>query len=187
MRKMLSSLILATAGLAIIPVAQAGNHSISAGYAQARVKDFNDIRGSIRGVNLKYRYETEMPVGLMTSFTYLSGKDNHTYDEPGHISWKGEAKATYWSLMAGPAVRVNELVSFYALVGAGTAKAEIKEHFSQPGYGNSSLDASARKTSLAWGAGVQFNPMENVVIDVGYEGSNAMKLNGFNLGVGYRF
>ncbi|HCP1358503.1 TPA: Ail/Lom family outer membrane beta-barrel protein [Escherichia coli] len=36
-----------------------------------------------------------------------------------------------------------------------------------------------------WG---QFNPAENVVIDVGYEGSkiDVMKVNGFNLRIGYR-
>ncbi|ECU3284697.1 hypothetical protein DYO40_21895 [Salmonella enterica subsp. enterica serovar Javiana] len=183
-KKILSSLILATAGLAVIPLAQADNHSISAGYAQGRVEHFKDIRG----VNLKYRYETEMPVGVMASFSYLSGKDDYTDGIPGNISWKDEVKATYWSLMAGPAVRVNEFVSFYALAGAGTAKAEVKEHVSIPSY-SASADVSERKTGLAWGAGVQFNPVENVVIDVGYEGSKigAMKLNGFNLGVGYRF
>ncbi|ECI2922651.1 outer membrane beta-barrel protein, partial [Salmonella enterica subsp. enterica serovar Enteritidis] len=48
---------------------------------------------------------------------------------------------------------------------------------------------SERRTGFAWGAGVQFNPVENVVIDLGYEGSKvgAAKLNGVNVGVGYRF
>jgi putative virulence related protein PagC len=44
-----------------------------------------------------------------------------------------------------------------------------------------------------YGAGVQINPLPNFVIDVGYEGSklngnfNDLSVNGFNIGVGYRF
>ncbi|EHM4843633.1 complement resistance protein Rck, partial [Salmonella enterica] len=86
------------------------------------------------------------------------------------------------------AVRVNELVSLYVLAGAGTGRAEVKEHISMPGY-NGRFTGSERRTGFAWGAGVQFNPVENVVIDLGYEGSKvgAAKLNGVNVGVGYRF
>ncbi|ELL70114.1 resistance to complement killing, partial [Salmonella enterica subsp. enterica serovar Enteritidis str. CDC_2010K_1594] len=32
-----------------------------------------------------------------------------------------------------------------------------------------------RRTGFAWGAGVQFNPVENVVIDLGYEGSKSWR------------
>ncbi|ECD4706482.1 hypothetical protein E1C95_16990, partial [Salmonella enterica subsp. enterica serovar Bonariensis] len=37
--------------------------------------------------------------------------------------------------------------------------------------------------------GVQMNPTKNFVIDVGYEGSRELltQINGFNIGVGYRF
>lgn len=44
-----------------------------------------------------------------------------------------------------------------------------------------------------YGAGVQINPIENVAIDIGYEGSSiddgnkSHTINGFNIAVGYRF
>ena len=44
-------------------------------------------------------------------------------------------------------------------------------------------------TSLAWGAGVQFNPTESVAIDIAYEGSGSgdWRTDGFIVGVGYKF
>lgn len=44
-------------------------------------------------------------------------------------------------------------------------------------------------TSLAWGAGVQFNPTESVAIDLAYEGSGSgdWRTDGFIVGVGYKF
>ncbi|KAB8306336.1 Ail/Lom family protein, partial [Erwinia endophytica] len=52
---------------------------------------------------------------------------------------------------------------------------------------------NGKKTSFMYGAGVQINPTENWAVDVGYEGSSfddnekRRSLNGFNIGVGYRF
>ena len=65
-----SSLFLSAATLSVVSAAQADTHSLSLGYAQSRIEHFKDIRG----VNLKYRYEAETPVGLMASFSWLSGK-----------------------------------------------------------------------------------------------------------------
>ena len=50
-------------------------------------------------------------------------------------------------------------------------------------------DARHSNTSLAWGAGVQFNPTESVAIDVAYEGSGSgdWRTDGFIVGVGYKF
>lgn len=44
-------------------------------------------------------------------------------------------------------------------------------------------------TSLAWGAGVQFNPTESVTIDIAYEGSGSgdWRTDAFIVGIGYRF
>ncbi|WP_096942583.1 Ail/Lom family outer membrane beta-barrel protein, partial [Escherichia coli] len=44
-------------------------------------------------------------------------------------------------------------------------------------------------TSLAWGAGVQFNPTESVSIDLAYEGSGSgdWRSDAFIVGIGYRF
>ncbi|MGC0726518.1 Ail/Lom family outer membrane beta-barrel protein [Escherichia coli] len=50
-------------------------------------------------------------------------------------------------------------------------------------------DARHSNTSLAWGAGVQFNPSESVAIDIAYEGSGSgdWRTDGFIVGVGYKF
>lgn len=181
MKKILFPSLLITAGiLASVSTAQAGINSLSMGYAQSRVEHFEDLRG----INLKYRYETEMPVGVITSFSYLSGDKEHFSGFTGGEGWRQNLKFKQWSLLAGPALRVNKFASLYALVGAGSGKAELKLH-------NTMTDEkiSKRRTGFAWGAGVQFNPMNNVVIDVGYEGNKIdnVKLNGFNIGVGYRF
>ncbi|OVC14650.1 hypothetical protein UP87_27850 [Escherichia coli] len=46
-----------------------------------------------------------------------------------------------------------------------------------------------KRQSLAWGAGVQFNPTESVTIDLAYEGSGSgdWRSDAFIVGIGYRF
>ena len=51
---------------------------------------------------------------------------------------------------------------------------------------------SYKSTSFAYGAGIIINPLENLTVNVGYEGTTAdlddnYSINGFNIGVGYRF
>ncbi|CAM6725377.1 Ail/Lom family outer membrane beta-barrel protein [Escherichia coli] len=50
-------------------------------------------------------------------------------------------------------------------------------------------DGRHSNMSLAWGAGVQFNPTESVAIDIAYEGSGSgdWRTAGFIVGVGYKF
>ncbi|EHW50201.1 putative enterobacterial Ail/Lom protein [Escherichia coli DEC9E] len=45
-------------------------------------------------------------------------------------------------------------------------------------------DGRHSDTSLAWGAGVQFNPTESVAIDIAYEGSGSgdWRTDGFHRG-----
>lgn len=56
-----------------------------------------------------------------------------------------------------------------------------------------SINGSERKASLMYGAGLQINAWEGVTVDVGYEGSQLdidgqnYSINGFNVGLGYRF
>lgn len=176
--------LLSVIGFLIIPAVRAENHSLSLGYAQSRIEHFKNVRG----VNLKYRYETESPVGLIASFSWQSGKNDQSGELSEETSWHSNVKARYWSLLAGPGLRVNKFVSLYALAGVGTVKVNMKDHISDIDYQEEFSD-SQRHSGFAWGTGVQFNPMDNVVIDLGYEGSKIddVKINGFNLGVGYRF
>ena len=148
--------------------ASAAEHqsTLSAGYLQTHT----DMPGSddLKGINVKYRYEFTDTLGLVTSFSYANAKD----EQKTHYSdtrWHEDSVRNRWfSVMAGPSVRVNEWFSAYAI--AGVAYSRVS-------------------TSLAWGAGVQFNPTESVAIDLAYEGSGSgdWRTDGFIVGVGYKF
>ncbi|EOU6027087.1 Ail/Lom family outer membrane beta-barrel protein [Escherichia coli] len=95
-------------------------------------------------------------------------------------------------------VRVNEWFSAYAMAGVAYSRVSTfsgdylrvtdnkgKTHDVLTG----SDDDRHSNTSLAWGAGVQFNPTESVAIDIAYEGSGSgdWRTDGFIVGVGYKF
>ncbi|EGW7511824.1 Ail/Lom family outer membrane beta-barrel protein [Salmonella enterica] len=185
MKKLIFSTLVITTSVLVVNVAQADTNAFSVGYAQSKVQDFKNIRG----VNMKYRYEDDSPVSFITSLSYLYGDSQASGSiEPEGIHYHDKFEVKYGSLMVGPAYRLTDNFSLYALAGVGTMKATLKEHSTQ-GDDTDSAKISSRKTGFAWGAGVQMNPLENIVIDVGYEGSNisSTKINGFNVGVGYRF
>ncbi|EFJ7000115.1 TPA: Ail/Lom family outer membrane beta-barrel protein [Escherichia coli] len=104
----------------------------------------------------------------------------------------------WFSVMAGPSVRVNEWFSAYAMAGVAYSRVSTfsgdylrvtdnkgKTHDVLTG----SDDGRHSNTSLAWGAGVQFNPTESVTIDLAYEGSGSgdWRTDAFIVGIGYRF
>ena len=182
------SLAVLLAGGMISGVAQADNQSVSVGYAQSKVEDFKNIRG----VNLQYRYEFDSPVSLLGSFTYMKGDDDQNYFLASDYV-QNHVEAKYYSLLVGPAYRLNEYVSLYALGGVTRTKADGHTTWHNAGdnyVGRETI--SADSTSFAYGAGVIFNPVENFTVNVGYEGTNAdlegdRAIDGFNVGVGYRF
>lgn len=183
----LSLAVLLAAGLAS-GAALAENHTFSVGYAQSKVQDFKNIRG----VNLQYRYEFNSPVSFLGSFTYMKGDEDQNY-YIDNDSIHNHVEAKYYSLMVGPAYRFNEYVSLYALGGVARTKAEGNTTWKN--YGDNYVarsSVSEKSTSFAYGAGVIINPTENFSINAGYEGTTAdlngdVSLNGFNVGVGYRF
>ncbi|WP_078002426.1 Ail/Lom family outer membrane beta-barrel protein [Izhakiella australiensis] len=172
--------------LALLPlfssVAQADQQSVTLGWAHTSTSA-SDVK-NLDGINVKYRYEWDSPVGIIGSFSWMKGDDEFSFSYDGH----GKTKVNIYSLMVGPAWRINEYVSLYGLVGANFA--DIKVNASNA---YSSADSKWNGSNFAWGAGVQINPMTNLVIDVGYEGSQlkpngeSFDLNGFNIGVGYKF
>lgn len=168
--------------------ALADNQTVSLGYAQSKVENFKNIRG----VNAQYRYEWDSPLSVIGSFTYMSGDDDQKYYVDSD-SVKNHIDVKYYSLMAGPAYRINEYVSLYALGGVAHTKADVDTKWVNAGDGYTQKDSlSEKSTSFAYGAGVQFNPTEELAVNVGYEGTNAdidgsHSINGWNVGVGYRF
>ncbi|WP_104074013.1 Ail/Lom family outer membrane beta-barrel protein, partial [Escherichia coli] len=104
----------------------------------------------------------------------------------------------WFSVMAGSSVRVNEWVRQYAMAGVAYSRGSTcsGDYLRLPANNGITHDVQTgsdddrhSNTSLAWGAGVQFNPTESVAIDIAYEGSGSgdWRTDGFIVGVGYKF
>ncbi|MCT8341619.1 MULTISPECIES: Ail/Lom family outer membrane beta-barrel protein [Photorhabdus] len=163
--------------------ANAGESSISGGYAQSHVKvDGEKLDENPKGFNLKYRYELDNNFGVIGSFTLTHQGYNYYYGSRKI----GTGDLDYYSLMAGPTYRFNEYVSVYGLVGAAHGKEKAKGNAAVLGY---DVEYKESKTSAAYGLGLQFNPMPNWVIDASYEYSKVgdYKIGTWVIGAGYRF
>lgn len=188
----LSILAILLSSVAFSPLASADNQTVTLGYAQSKVQDFKDIKG----VNLKYRYEWDSSYSLITSFTYMSGKQDSSYLADKDIM-NAHSKLTYYSLSVGPAYRFNDFISLYGLIGVNYSKGESRTHWNNYESGSyrdmGDFTYTGKKASLMYGVGLQINPASNWAVDVGYEGSSfnddvyTRSINGFNIGVGYRF
>ncbi|SFN88027.1 Ail/Lom family outer membrane beta-barrel protein [Xenorhabdus japonica] len=187
MKKILSTAAI-VAGLSILAFnANASNsnkNTISLGYAQSNGSLKNNLeiyhndekmKTNQHGLNLKYRYEFNEHFGVIGSLTYTQYV--HKYDFYGSLS-KFEWKNT--SLMAGPTYRFNNYISAYGLIGATYNKA---------GFSNVEDNNTQTRTSLSYGAGLQFNPTPNWAVDASYSYTNLKyaKLGTWVLGVGYHF
>lgn len=175
----LSVVLVAMGGCAL---AQADTHTISLGYASAKAKGLNNVRGA----TAKYHYQTNDSLGFIGSLTYMgSGNKEDSYNYNGHV-YEDKWKVNYYSLLAGPSYRVNEYISFYGLVGIGMGKNQWVSNNKTTG---NKVSETLRASAFGYGAGVQIAPAANWTVDVGYEGATFKdaKLNGFNIGLGYRF
>lgn len=177
----ITSALVAMLGVNTLANAQ-DHHSVSLGYAHNKLSGDGDSI-TMKGVNVKYRYEWDNPISLMTSFSYLSGKKDIKDDE-GDFLFTDTAK--YYSLLVGPAYRFNEYVSAYTLLGANYFRLKAK-------YDDATSE-NTNNTSVSYSAGFQINPVDNFVIDISYEGgrpkgfnNKSFNSNGFAIGVGYRF
>lgn len=151
--------------------------TVSVGYAQSHVKvDGNKLDEKPKGFNLKYRYEIDDNWGVLASFAYT----HQGYDFYHGGSKVGTGDLDYYSWTMGPAYRFNDYISAYGLIGG--AKGRVKVSTS---YGSE----KESKTSLAYGAGLQFNPYPNIAIDASYEYSKLgdFKVGTWMIGAGYRF
>ncbi|WP_078342996.1 Ail/Lom family outer membrane beta-barrel protein [Escherichia coli] len=156
--------------------------TLSAGYLHART----NAPGSdnLNGINVKYRYEFTDTLGLVTSFSY-AGDKNRQLTRYSDTRWHEDSVRNRWFsayAMAGVAYsRVSTFSGDYLRV----TDNKGKTHDVLTG----SDDGRHSNTSLAWGAGVQFNPTESVAIDIAYEGSGSgdWRTDGFIVGVGYKF
>ena len=183
--------------VAATPASAAEHQStLSAGYLHAST----NVPGSddLNGINVKYRYEFTDALGLITSFSYANAEDEQKTRYSDTRRHEDSVRNRWFSVMAGPSVRVNEWFSAYAMAGVAYSRVSTfsgdylrvtdnkgKTHDVLTG----SDDGRHSNTSLAWGAGVQFNPTESVTIDLAYEGSGSgdWRTDAFIVGIGYRF
>ena len=161
----LAAVLAFTAGTSV-----AATSTVTGGYAQS---DAQGQMNKMGGFNLKYRYEQDNnPLGVIGSFTYTEkdNTSNGTYN-----------KGQYYGITAGPAYRLNDWASIYGVVGVGYGK------FQNNNFPNQKSDMS--DYGFSYGAGLQFNPMENVALDFSYEQSRirSVDVGTWIAGVGYRF
>ncbi|HAV9299562.1 TPA: Ail/Lom family outer membrane beta-barrel protein [Escherichia coli] len=183
MRKVCAAILSAAICLAVSGApawASEQQATLSAGYLHAST----NVPGSddLNGINVKYRYEFTDTLGLVTSFSY-AGDKNRQLTRYSDTRWHEDSVRNRWfSVMAGVAYsRVSTFSGDYLRV----TDNKGKTHDVLTG----SDDGRHSNTSLAWGAGVQFNPTESVAIDIAYEGSGSgdWRTDGFIVGVGYKF
>ncbi|WP_158367472.1 Ail/Lom family outer membrane beta-barrel protein [Candidatus Williamhamiltonella defendens] len=181
MKKALINSLLAVGSMFGISSANAElENSVSVGHAWSSYKtsskttskcfqinrDVNPI-----GFNLKYRYQIDPQLGIISSFAYLWKKERAVIknDTSGIIS-DHSSKFNYYSLLIGPSYRFNKWVSVYTAAGVAYSKGKIQID------GNATTKqigdpepADMKKTSPAGMLGFQVNPLPNIVADLSYE------------------
>ena len=162
----LAAVLAVSAGSAV-----AATSTVTGGYAQS---DMQGVMNKTNGFNLKYRYEQDNnPLGAIGSFTYTE-KDR---SEDGAYN-----KAQYYGITAGPALRLNDWASIYGVVGIGYGKFQQNDTSSRDKTDSSDV-------GFSYGAGLQFNPVQDFAVDVGYEQSRirSVDVGTWIAGVGYSF
>ncbi|PRT58424.1 Ail/Lom family protein [Escherichia coli] len=198
MRKLYAAILSAAICLAVSGApAWASEHqsTLSAGYLHVST----NVPGSdeLNGINVKYRYEFTDTLGMVTSFSY-AGDKNRQLTHYSDTRWHEDSVRNRWfSVMAGPSVRVNEWFSAYAMAGVAysrvsTFSGDYLRVTDNKGKTHDVLTGSddvATATRLWRGGWRAVNPTESVAFDIAYEGSGSgdWRTDGFIVGVGYKF
>ena len=164
----LAAVLAFTAGTAV-----AATSTVTGGYAQS---DAQGAANKMNGFNLKYRYEQDnSPLGVIGSFTYTEKDRTDSFGDYN--------KTQYYGITAGPAYRLNDWASIYGVVGVGYGK------FQQTENQGLNRTASTSDYGFSYGAGLQFNPIQDVALDFSYEQSRIRNVDvgTWIAGVGYRF
>ena len=130
MRKVCAAILSAAICLAVSGApawASEQQATLSAGYLHART----NAPGSdnLNGINVKYRYEFTDALGLITSFSYANAEDEQK-TRYSDTRWHEDSVRNRWfSVMAGPSVRVNEWFSAYAMAGVAYSRVSTFAYF----------------------------------------------------------
>ncbi|ELM3277223.1 outer membrane beta-barrel protein [Salmonella enterica] len=184
MKTTIAAVALLCGGLLASTCAMADTDSFSVGYTWLKAQ----YEKGLNGFSLGYQHEFVNGWGILTSFAWATGDRSETDDV-------ASGKFKYWSLMTGPTYRFNDYFGIYGQLGLAHFNGKGDAHYDDGDYEHWSESRSA----LGWGAGVIINPVENLSVTVGYQGTRFslgddeyedkanVSVNGFNIGVGYRF
>ncbi|HFF0860909.1 TPA: Ail/Lom family outer membrane beta-barrel protein [Escherichia coli] len=207
MRYLYGAILFFTALPAVMtfPAQAAGGHgAFSVGYAQVHpggvpvLSGTGARTGDLKGINVKYRYEFTDHLGGIASLSYASAKKSRTTMTGDKAFHYESLRGRYVSLMAGPVWQVSEQLSLYGMAGmAHTRWSDSVQDYRRDEVTQGDVRVtttasdghSARHLTLAWGAGLQFNPADTVVVDLAYEvaGHGDWRTDAFIVGIGYRF
>lgn len=161
-------------------------HTVYGGYAYGKVKT-NKAQGFI----VSYRYEPVNPWGIMVSFLYINSNNKENFrDERYTLPSIYQQKMKISSVLFGPTYRINPKFSLYAQMGP--QKIQYREYKHHPK--NSVTDEyHVDSTNIIGHVGVDYNPLNNVVVNLGYFYADTLsnrrhfELSGVQLSLGYRF
>ncbi|PHM64425.1 virulence membrane protein PagC [Xenorhabdus stockiae] len=205
-------------------LAKADTQTFGIGYSNSQIS--TPANTYLDGVNIHYRYEWDSPVSIIGTFTHMRGNTNQVVQYTNSASEAHQNtlfeqpiafKSKYFSLMVGPAYRINDYLSIYSLIGIAHVtnsahKISIDTNDGSVGTGEANPAASGgfdilptsdetlKSNELAYGAGIEINPVKNFSVYLAYEVTRSKHaprgsrnegvnnfINGFNVGVGYRF
>ncbi|EDQ7409397.1 outer membrane beta-barrel protein [Salmonella enterica subsp. diarizonae serovar 16:z10:e,n,x,z15] len=173
--KKIAAAVLVGLALGSVGVVNAeSRNTVSIGYAYTDLSGY--ISGNANGANLKYNWEDlDSGFGVMGSVTYTTADI-----ENGYGNKVGDGY--YTSTLVGPSYRFNDYINAYVMIGVGNGRL------------NDYLGNSYDKTSFAYGAGIQVNPVEHIAVNASYEHASFstdadgnINAGTWVLGVGYSF
>ncbi|QBY43453.1 Ail/Lom family outer membrane beta-barrel protein [Arsenophonus nasoniae] len=145
---------------------------------------------SLTGLNFNYDYQIDNHWGVLTSISWNKGvKHRYSYNN-FHQLVKHKVNINYLSLQAGPSYRFNDYLTLYSTLGFARFTLKNTEKLV---IENIVIDSMEHHTGLSWGAGIKINPLKMLSLYLSYEGANRHNyhtnptVNGFNIGLGYRF
>lgn len=155
-----------------------GKTTISAGYAQIKMAGQVQMHGGVFSI----RQELNSQFCILATTTYAQNK--YDLDKPINTFFK-DVNTRYYSVMAGPTIRLNEFISVYGT--AGMSQIQFKADASEV--------KKFKKNTFSWGAGLIINPAQMLSVSLGYENSrykfkdpdNRIVLDGFIANIGYHF
>ena len=145
--------------------------------------------GVNNGINVKYRYEINDNVGVISSLTYMKQSANSSVIAEGKKATLGKFSLTQTSFSMGPSYRFNEYISLYGTVGATQLNGKFEPAKNLKDVGVKKVEI--KKLAPVYSLGLQINPVKNSVSDASLErrarkGQFADQTTGI-IGVGYRF